>query len=227
MGAASVDLPTMVLSSGPMLNGKFRGRDIGSGTDVWRLRGGPRRRDDAGRVPRPKRAWRAAGHCMTMGTASTMACLIEALGMQLPGNAALPGGRLPAQALAHIGGRRIVQLVKDDVRLSQIAHPRVLRERHPGHAAIGGSTNAVVHLLALAGRLGVPLAWTISTGSAATSPAGRPDAVRAVPDGGLLLRRRRAGAWSRTGRRTCTAARRPSPAGPSARLAGAGASTAR
>jgi dihydroxy-acid dehydratase len=159
MGAASVDLPTMVLSSGPMLNGKFQGRDIGSGTDVWRfseeVRAGTMSLADF--MGAEAGMSRSHGTCNTMGTASTMASLIEALGVSLPTNAALPGVDARRKALAHLTGMRAVELVKQDVRLSQILTREAFENAILMHAAIGGSTNAVVHLLALAGRVGVPL----------------------------------------------------------------------
>ena len=159
MGAASVDLPTMVVSSGPMLNGKFQGRDIGSGTDVWRfseaVRAGEMTLADF--MGAEAGMSRSHGTCNTMGTASTMASLIEALGVSLPNNAALPGVDARRKTLAHLTGARIVELVKQDVRLSQILTREAFENAILMHAAIGGSTNAVVHLLALAGRVGVPL----------------------------------------------------------------------
>ena len=159
MGAASVDLPTMVVSSGPMLNGKFQGRDIGSGTDVWRfseaVRAGEMTLADF--MGAEAGMSRSHGTCNTMGTASTMASLIEALGVSLPHNAALPGVDARRKALAHMTGNRIVELVKEDVRLSRILTREAFENAILMHAAIGGSTNAVVHLLALAGRVGVPL----------------------------------------------------------------------
>ncbi|UTP40543.1 dihydroxy-acid dehydratase [Phenylobacterium sp. LH3H17] len=159
MGAASVDLPTMVVSSGPMLNGKFRGRDIGSGTDVWRfsesVRAGEMSLADF--LGAEAGMSRSHGTCNTMGTASTMASLVEALGVSLPNNAALPGVDARRKTLAHLTGNRIVELVKQDVRLSQILTREAFENAILMHAAIGGSTNAVVHLLALAGRVGVPL----------------------------------------------------------------------
>ncbi len=159
MGAASVDLPTMVVSAGPMLNGRFKGKAIGSGTDVWRFSEDVR----AGVMPMKdfleaeSGMSRSAGTCMTMGTASTMASIVEAMGLCLPNNAALPAVDARRRTLAHLTGRRIVQMVKDDVRLSQIATRAAFENGILAHAAVGGSTNAVVHLLALAGRLGVPL----------------------------------------------------------------------
>jgi dihydroxy-acid dehydratase len=159
MGAASVDLPTMVVSSGPMLNGKFHGRDIGSGTDVWRfseaVRAGEMTLKDF--LGAESSMSRSHGTCNTMGTASTMASLMEALGVCLPNNAALPGVDARRKTLAHLTGNRIVQLVKDDVRLSRILTRQAFENAILMHAAIGGSTNAVVHLLALAGRVGVDL----------------------------------------------------------------------
>lgn len=159
MGAASVDLPAMVVSSGPMLNGKWQGKDIGSGTDVWRfseaVRAGEMSLKDF--LSAEAGMSRSHGVCNTMGTASTVASLIEALGMSLPNNAALPGVDSRRKTLAHLTGNRIVQLVKDDVKPSDILTREAFENAILMHAAIGGSTNAVVHLLALAGRVGVDL----------------------------------------------------------------------
>ena len=159
MGAASVDLPAIFVSSGPMLNGKYRGHDIGSGTDVWRfseaVRAGEMTLADF--MAAEAGMSRSAGVCNTMGTASTMASLVEALGLALPNNAALPAVDSRRRAMAHLAGNRIVQLVKDDVRLSRIATREAFENAIVVHAALGGSTNAVIHLLALAGRIGVPL----------------------------------------------------------------------
>ncbi len=159
MGAASVDLPTIVVSSGPMLNGKFQGRDIGSGTDVWRLSEAVRAGEMtlAHFMQAESGMSRSAGVCNTMGTASTMASLVEALGMSLPHNAALPAVDARRRALAHVTGMRIVEMVKQDVRVSQILTRQAFENAILMHAAIGGSTNAVIHLLALAGRVGVAL----------------------------------------------------------------------
>jgi dihydroxy-acid dehydratase len=157
MGAASCDLPTIVLSGGPMLNGRFRGQEIGSGTDVWRLSEQVRagvlsecdfREAEAGMN-------RSAGHCMTMGTASTMACLVEALGIAMPGNAAIPAVDARRSTLAHVVGRRIVAMVHEDLRLSTIMTRPAFENAVRAVNAVGGSTNAVIHLLAFAGRLGV------------------------------------------------------------------------
>ncbi|MDG3439950.1 IlvD/Edd family dehydratase [Nitrospirillum amazonense] len=159
MGAASVDLPTMVISSGPMLNGKYRGKDIGSGTDVWKfseaVRAGEMTLKDF--MGAEAGMSRSPGTCMTMGTASTMACLIEAMGLSLPFNGTLPAMDARRRAMAHETGRRIVALVKDDVKPSRILTRAAFENAIRVHAAIGGSTNAVIHLLALAGRLGVDL----------------------------------------------------------------------
>jgi dihydroxy-acid dehydratase len=159
MGAASVDLPTIFVSSGPMLNGKFRGKDIGSGTDVWRfsedVRAGVMTMAEF--VAAESGNSRSAGTCNTMGTASTMASVVEALGMCLPNNAALPGVDARRKTLAHLTGNRIVRMVEEDLRLSQVITREAFENAILVHAAIGGSTNAVIHLLALAGRLGVEL----------------------------------------------------------------------
>jgi dihydroxy-acid dehydratase len=159
MGAASCDLPTIGVSGGPMLNGKFRGQDIGSGTHVWKftemLKTGEMNESDM--IDAESCMSRSAGHCMTMGTASTMASMVEALGMGLPSNAAIPAVDSRRKVLARMAGRRIVKLVEEDVRMSQIATRKAFENAIMVNGAIGGSTNAVVHLLAIAGRLGVPL----------------------------------------------------------------------
>ncbi|HYH30859.1 MAG TPA: IlvD/Edd family dehydratase [Pseudonocardia sp.] len=160
MGAASADLPAVLLTGGPMLNGKYRGQDIGSGTSVWRLTEEHRAgRLSAGQLAEAEACMaRSAGHCMTMGTASSMACVTEALGMQLPGSATLPAADSRRKELAHRLGRRIVDMVADDLRPSQVLTRAAFENAIRVNAAIGGSTNAVVHLLALAGRVGVELA---------------------------------------------------------------------
>nr|WP_246314542.1 IlvD/Edd family dehydratase [Kineococcus aurantiacus] len=160
MGAASVDLPTIVVTGGPMLNGKFRGQDVGSGTHVWRFEAEMK----AGRMSAAEGAVaegcmaRSAGHCMTMGTASTMACVAEALGMQLPGSAAWPAVDARRDEVAQAAGQRIVAMVEEDLRPSAVMTRGAFENAIRATAAIGGSTNAIVHLLALAGRLGVDLA---------------------------------------------------------------------
>ena len=159
MGAASVDLPTLLLTGGPMLNGKFRGTDIGSGTSVWRFTEEHRagRMSDSELREAESCMSRSNGHCMTMGTASTMACISEILGMQLPGSAAWPAVDSRRTKLAHLAGRRIVDMVGTGLRPSTILTRSAFENAIRVNAALGGSTNAVVHLLALARRVGVPL----------------------------------------------------------------------
>lgn len=158
MGAASCDLPTIGLSGGPMLNGHHEGRVIGSGTDVWRLseevRAGVISVDDF--MAAEAAMSRSAGHCMTMGTASTMASIVEALGLGLPYNAAYPAVDARRKVLAHMVGRRAVEIVESDLQLSRVLTMDAFRNAVRVNAAIGGSTNAVVHLIAIAGRLGLP-----------------------------------------------------------------------
>jgi dihydroxy-acid dehydratase len=157
MGAASCDLPTIALSGGPMLNGKFRGEDIGSGTDVWRfsedVKAGKMSLEDF--MDAEAGMSRSIGHCMSMGTASTMASMVEALGMGMPMNAAIPAADARRWRLAQMVGRRAVEMVREDLRMSKVVTKEALENAVRTNAAIGGSTNAVVHLLALAGRLGV------------------------------------------------------------------------
>jgi dihydroxy-acid dehydratase len=157
MGAASCDLPAIMISGGPMLNGKFRGRDIGSGTDVWKfseeVRSGAMSLDDF--LEAESCMNRSRGHCMTMGTASTMACMVEALGIGMPMNAAIPAVDARRYTLAHMAGRRIVEMVHEDLKMSRILTRKAFENAVRVIGAIGGSTNAVVHLLAIAGRIGV------------------------------------------------------------------------
>src|ERR1700675_4490782 len=159
MGAASCDLPTIGLSGGPMLSGKFQGHDIGSGTGVWQMsekvRSGQMKLEEF--FEAESCMHRSKGHCMTMGTASTMANMVEALGMALPGNAAIPAVDARRHTLAQFTGRRIVEMVREDLRMSQILTRAALENAIFNNAAIGGSSNAVIHLLALARRVGVPL----------------------------------------------------------------------
>ena len=160
MGAASCDLPTIVVSGGPMLNGKFRGTDIGSGTNVWSMSEDVRagKMSLADFMDAEACMSRSAGHCMTMGTASTMASMVEALGMGLPTNAAIPAVDSRRYVLAHMAGRRAVEMVREDRRMSKILTRKAFENAIRINGAIGGSTNAVVHLIALAGRVGVKLA---------------------------------------------------------------------
>lgn len=159
MGAASTDLPTLLLTGGPMLNGRWRGRKLGSGTDVWKLseqvRGGQLSLKDF--MDAEAGNSRSTGHCNTMGTASSMACVAEALGMSLPGSAAIPAADSRRNTLAHLAGRRAVEMVRDDLRPSQVLTKGAFENAIAALAAVGGSTNAVVHLLALARRVGVSL----------------------------------------------------------------------
>jgi dihydroxy-acid dehydratase len=159
MGAASVNLPAIVVSSGPMLNGKWRGKDIGSGTDVWRFSEAVRAGEMSLKefMAAESGMSRSKGVCMTMGTASTMASVVEALGMSLPLNAALPAVDARRMALAHLTGNRIVQMVRENLRPSDILTRAAFENAILTNAAVGGSTNAVVHLLAIAGRVGVDL----------------------------------------------------------------------
>jgi L-arabonate dehydrase len=159
MGAASCDLPTIGISGGPMLSGRFRGSQIGSGTGVWQMSEDVR----AGKMTQEEFTaaescmHRSKGHCMTMGTASTMASMVEALGLSLPGNAAIPAVDARRYRLAQLSGRRIVDMVREDLVLSKILTRQAFENAIKANAAIGGSTNSVVHLLAIAGRLGVKL----------------------------------------------------------------------
>lgn len=159
MGAASVDLPTIIVSSGPMLNGKFRGRDIGSGTDVWKFDAEVK----AGRMTQEEfmaaeeGMSRSRGVCMTMGSASSFASVAEALGLALPMNGTAPGVIAERQRISHQAGREIVRLVKEDKCLSDFLTREAMENAIKIHAAIGGSTNTIVHLLAIAGRLEMDL----------------------------------------------------------------------
>ena len=157
MGAASCDLPTLAISGGPMLNGRFRDEQIGSGTHVWKfgemVRAGEMSLGDF--MDAEACMSRSAGHCMVMGTASTMASMVESLGMGLPSNAAIPAVDSRRYVLAHMAGRRIVEMVREDLRMSKILTREAFENAIRVNGAIGGSTNAVVHLLALAGRMGI------------------------------------------------------------------------
>ncbi|MDG1021682.1 MAG: dihydroxy-acid dehydratase [Emcibacteraceae bacterium] len=159
MGAASVDLPTMIISSGPMLNGKHCGADIGSGTDVWKFSEDVR----AGKMSMEEfmnaeaGMSRSTGTCMTMGSASTFACVVEAMGLSMPFNGTAPGVDARRKTMSHLTGNRIVELVKEDQKLSSYLTRKAMENGIRVLAAIGGSTNAVIHLQAIAGRMGVNL----------------------------------------------------------------------
>ncbi|GAB4406543.1 MAG: L-arabinonate dehydratase [Bacteroidia bacterium] len=158
MGACSVDLPTIFLSGGAMLTGKYRGRDIAT-SHVWEFseayRQGHMSPDELSEAEACM--CRSHGHCAVMGTASTMACMVEALGVALPQNAAVPAADARRKVQAHLTGRRIVEMVRENLVLSRILTREAFENAIMVNAAVGGSTNFVVHLLALAGRIGVPL----------------------------------------------------------------------
>jgi L-arabonate dehydrase len=160
MGAASVDIPTIGVSGGPMLNGKWRGQELGSGTGLWsmseQVRAGTLKLQDF--FEAESCMHRSHGHCMTMGTASTMASMVEALGLGLPGNAAYPAVDGRRNVIARNAGRRIVDMVHEDLILSKILTRQAFENAIKTLAAIGGSTNAVIHLIAMARRIGVELA---------------------------------------------------------------------
>ncbi|MGS4947753.1 IlvD/Edd family dehydratase [Meridianimarinicoccus sp. RP-17] len=184
MGACSVDLPSIVVSSGPMLNGKWRGRDIGSGTDVWKFSEAVRAGDMtlADFMAAESGMSRSKGVCMTMGTASTMSSLMEAMGLSLPTNGALPAVDARRMALAHLTGKRIVEMVEEDLKPSDILTKAAFENAIVANAAVGGSTNAVVHLLAIAGRVGVDLSLDdIAAG------ADVPLLVNCMPSGKYLM----------------------------------------
>ncbi|WP_395809193.1 IlvD/Edd family dehydratase [Daejeonella sp.] len=158
MGACSVDIPSIVVSGGPMLTGKYQGNDIGT-SDVWRfstdLRAGLMTQDELNEAEAG--LCRSQGHCAVMGTASSMACMVESLGLTLPGNAAIPAADSNRKVLAQLSGRRIVDMVKEDLKPSDILTKKAFENAIKVNAAIGGSTNFVIHLTAIAGRIGVPL----------------------------------------------------------------------
>jgi L-arabonate dehydrase len=158
MGACSVNIPTIVVSGGPMLTGNHRGNQIGT-SDIWRYHDDVR----SGKILEEElltieaAMCRSHGHCAVMGTASSMACMVESLGLSLPGNAAIPAADSRRKVLAQLSGLRIVQMVKEDLKLSDILTRNAFENAIKVNAAIGGSTNFVIHLLAIAGRIGVPL----------------------------------------------------------------------
>lgn len=159
MGAASTDIPSIVVTGGPMLNGWFRGERVGAGTHLWKfseaVKAGEMTQQEF--VDAEVAVTRSTGTCNTMGTASTMASMAEALGMALSGNAAIPAVDARRRVMAQMTGRRIVQMVKDDLKPSDILTREAFENAIRTNGAIGGSTNAVVHLLAMAGRVGLDL----------------------------------------------------------------------
>jgi dihydroxy-acid dehydratase len=159
MGAASVDIPAIVVTGGPMLNGWFRNERVGSGTALWQMSEAVKAGSMSGEdfLEAEQAMSRSPGSCNTMGTASTMASMAEALGMALSGNAAIPAVDSRRRVMAQLTGRRIVQMVKDDLKPSDVLTREAFENAIRCNGAIGGSTNAVLHLLALAGRVGVEL----------------------------------------------------------------------
>lgn len=158
MGACSVDIPTLVVSGGPMLAGKFRGRDIGT-SDIWRFGEAYKlgQMNDQDLEEAEAAMCRSRGHCAVMGTASTMACMVESLGLSLPGNASIPAADARRKVLAHRSGNRIVEMVNENLILSRILTKPAFENAIRVNAAIGGSTNFVLHMIAIAGRIGVEL----------------------------------------------------------------------
>lgn len=158
MGACSVNIPTIVVSGGPMLTGNHKGKSIGT-SDVWRyhddIRGNKILEEEL--ISIEAAMCRSRGHCAVMGTASSMACMVEALGLTLPGNAAIPAADARRKVMAQLSGLRIVEMVKEDLKPSDILVRKAFENAIMVNAAIGGSTNFVIHLLAIAGRIGVPL----------------------------------------------------------------------
>ena len=159
MGACSVDLPTIVVPGGPMLNGRFKGECLGSGSFNWMVKEKTLvenyTADDI--LEAEIGTARSQGHCMSMGTASSMACMVEALGLTLPGAATIPAVDARKKVMAQLSGRRIVEMVKEDLRLSKILTRKSFENSIVVNAAVGGSTNFIIHLLAIAGRIGVEL----------------------------------------------------------------------
>src|SRR2546428_1155294 len=163
MGAASADIPAVMVTGGPMLSGKWRAEELGSGTDAWRLWAERRagRLSDEELCEAESCMSRSSGHCMVMGTASTMASVVEALGMTLPGNAAIPASDSRRLAMAEMAGRRAVEMaIAGGPKPSQILTAQAFDNAIRADMAIGGSTNAIIHLVAIAGRVGVPLPLT-------------------------------------------------------------------
>src|SRR5215203_6100152 len=159
MGACSVDLPTIVVPGGPMLNGRFRGECLGSGSFNWMVKEKMLVENYSAEdiLEAEVGVARSAGHCMTMGTASTMACMVEALGLTLPGAAAIPAVDARKKVMAQLSGRRIVEMVKEDLKISKILTRKAFENAIVINAAVGGSTNFLIHLLAIAGRIGIDL----------------------------------------------------------------------
>lgn len=157
MGACSVDLPTIVVPGGPMLNGKFRGGEIGSGSFNWMIKEKTKAEDftEEDLLEAEVCAARSQGHCNTMGTASTMATMVEVLGLTLPGFSSIPAVDARKKVMAQLSGRRIVDMVWEDLTLSKILTRKAFENSIVVNAAVGGSTNLIIHLIAIARRIGV------------------------------------------------------------------------
>lgn len=158
MGACSVNIPTLVVSGGPMLAGKFRGRDIGT-SDIWRFGEAYKlgQMNDQDLEEAESAMCRSRGHCAVMGTASTMACMVESLGLSLPGNASIPAADARRKVLAQRSGVRIVEMVRENLLLSDVLTKKAFENAIRVNAAIGGSTNFLLHMIAIAGRIGIEL----------------------------------------------------------------------
>ena len=158
MGACSVNIPALVVSGGPMLTGKFRGRDIGT-SDIWRFGEAYKlgQMNDQDLEEAESAMCRSRGHCAVMGTASTMACMVESLGLSLPGNASIPAADARRKVLAQRSGIRIVEMIRENLLLSDVLSKKAFENAIRVNAAIGGSTNFLLHMIAIAGRIGVEL----------------------------------------------------------------------
>src|SRR5215468_7024549 len=185
MGAASADVPTIMVTGGPMLRGVWRQEELGSGTDLWRLWAERRagRLTDEELCEAESCMSRSAGHCMVMGTASTMASMAEALGMAMPGNAAIPAADSRRMAMAEMAGRRAVEMAGEGLKPSRILTPAAFDNAVRTDMAIGGSTNAIIHLVAIAGRAGVSLPLTRFDELSRTTPL----LVNVKPSGKYLM----------------------------------------
>ncbi len=185
MGASSVGLPTIVVPGGPMLNGRYKGQTIGSGTHVWKFDEDMK----TGKMTQEECEFaescmsRSIGHCMTMGTASTMACMVESLGLTLPGAAAIPAADSRKKVLAQLSGRRIVEMVKEDLTIYKVLTREAFENAIKVNAAVGGSSNFIIHLLAIAGRIGVELKLEDFDGLGSKIPL----LVNLMPSGKFLM----------------------------------------
>src|SRR5436190_12307814 len=185
MGASSVGLPTIVVPGGPMLNGRYKGQTIGSGTHVWKFDEDMK----TGKMTQEECEFaescmsRSIGHCMTMGTASTMACMVESLGLTLSGAAAIPAADSRKKVLAQLSGRRIVEMVKEDLTIDKVLTREAFENAIKVNAAVGGSSNFIIHLLAIAGRIGVELKLEDFDGLGSKIPL----LVNLMPSGKFLM----------------------------------------